>query len=523
MNTVQGIRGSQEPLYRSVPDGAVQTWGPAFIELAASIDITLDPGQGAILSDGLSTRADGRWLAKEVDDIEPRQNGKSLLFEARALGGAYLIKEPLIIWTAHEFKTAKRSFLSLKDKITNWDHLRKRVRTIRQSGATTEIELFNPTRTIAFLARSGGSGRGFAQVSPLLLDEGFALSPEDMAALQYAMSAAPNPQAWIASSAPLTTSEVLRDICRDGRKGGSRTVYYEWSARGKFSDLKALATRNRARIKDGLGGDAEFIARTLESNRSIGRPGGVGISIEAAEEELKKSTDVEIFMRERWGVYSELEAGGKIAPDEWDALADPESHRVGDVAIALDISIDRDWSAIGMYGIREDGKGHVQLIDYRPGTDWVIGALKVLRETLQPIAVGMGRGTYASLKEALKDAGFLRPEDRPPVDPKYRQEGDPAHQPERGDLCVMGGPDMAAACGRFLDMVRQGTMRHVPADQLTSAARVAQTRVVGDCMTWVKTDRSVDITGLVAVTQAPWVFESRIGMLRAYDPAEDLF
>ena len=90
--TMEGRRGS-------VPPGAVQTWGPAFSEFAFSIGLSLDAGQKDILNDGLSTRADGLWLAREVDDIEPRQNGKSLLFEIRALGGVYLLKEPLVIWT----------------------------------------------------------------------------------------------------------------------------------------------------------------------------------------------------------------------------------------------------------------------------------------------------------------------------------------------------------------------------------------------------------------------------------------
>jgi hypothetical protein len=516
--------GSQEPRFRTCPDGAVSSWGPQAIGLAESISLDLDLGQKDLLQDGMSLKRDGLWLASEVNDTEPRQNGKTLALEVRALAGAYLIKEPLIVWTAHEFKTAKQSFESLRDKITNWDHLRKRVKSIRQSGATTEIELFNPMRKIVFLARSGNSGRGFAQVAPLFLDESQELTEEQMAALVFAMSAAKNPQVWYMGSAPLKDSEVLRELCKRGRRGSRTMIYYEWSSAGTEKDLIKLVRDNKMlpehEIDTPRGQElrSKLFERVAQANRAF----RVRISDDTIERELG-ATGPEQFARERLGAWSELEAGGKIDPERWEELGDPESRREGDVALALDISIERDWSAIGMYGKRADGIGHLQLIDYRPGTDWVINALIAFREALDPIAVGMGRGTYASLKTQLADAGFIRPEDRPPTDPRYRLEGAQAHQPERGDLAILNGSDMAAACGQLLDAVRQGTMRHVPADQLTGAVRVAQTRVVGDTMTWVRTEQGTDITGLVSVTEARWTFESRINQLVDYDPANDLF
>lgn len=500
-----------------MPPGAVSSWGPEFTDFAQTFGVTLDPGQSDILNDGCSKREDGLWLAREVIDNEPRQNGKTALLKVRGLAGVYLLKEPLIVWTAHEFKTAHRSFLDVKATVDNWDHLRKRVRSIRDSGARTEIELQNPTRIITFLARSGGSGRGFAQVSPLFLDEMFALSAAQRAALQYAMSAARDPQYWGMSSAPLTDSEVFRDVVMDGRRGGKRTVYYEWSAPGKFQELRRLAERNRARIKAGQGGDEEFVAATLASNRSIGRPGGVGVTIESAEEELKGSTDVEIFIRERWGVFSEAEAGGKINPEDWKDLADPDSRRFGDVAIAVDISLERDWAAIGMYGKREDGLGHLQLIRYESGTDWIVPALREIREVLDPIGIGMGSSTYASLKVQLKEAGFLRPEDRP-LEP-MRVEGQNPHPPQRGDLAVMNGTDIAAATGQLIDAVKQGTMRHVPTDQLDAAVKTTQTRTVGDAMRWT----GEATCSLVSVTEARWTYEARVNEIADYDPLADIF
>src|SRR6188474_3105810 len=173
-----GVRllGSQEPTYCSVPSGAVDGWGDEAVDLLASVGMELDDGQAVQVRDCVAIRDDGRWLASEVVDIEPRQNGKGVVLEARALAGPLLIGEELVVWTAHEFKTALKAFERVRAYFDNWDHLRKRVKTIRSSTHSTEIILKGGGRvpvgaTIAWLARSGGSGRGFASVSPLILDE----------------------------------------------------------------------------------------------------------------------------------------------------------------------------------------------------------------------------------------------------------------------------------------------------------------------------------------------------------------
>ena len=515
--------GEQPPRFRNVPAGAVDSWGPETIDLAASVGLTMDQGQADLLTDGMSERADGKWLAREVADDEPRQNGKTVVLEARSLGGLLLVKEPLIVWTAHEFKTTVRSFLKMKHYFTEFDALRKRVRAIRNSGAVTEIELFNPTRHLVFLARSGGSGRGFASVAPLFLDEAYALTQEQIAALIYAMSAAPNPQVWEMSSAPLVNSEPFRDIVLRGRRGAPGIIYYEWSASGTLKELTDLATRVKLLHVAGVLDEhpeirERFFQKTREANRAL-TTNPPRLTEEGTLSELSVS-GIEQFLRERWGAFSELEEGGKIEPERWKDLGDLESTRAGDCSLAVDISIEQDYSAIGMYALREDGLGHVQLIHYQHGTQDLVNKLNSYRDALDPVAVGMGRATYAALREQLKAAGYQRPEDRPVE--IVRNEGDSSHPPKRGDLIVLDGPALAAATGGFLESVRAGTMRHVPTDHLDRMVKVAKTRIVGDAMRWVKTD-TTDITGLTAVTSAKRAHEARVNEIEEYDPTQDIF
>lgn len=509
--------GSQTPRYKTVPQGAVSTWGDEAIDLMATVGVALDPGQRDIVVDGMSEGADRKWLASEVADIEPRQNGKGVILETRALAGMLLVKEPLIVWTAHEFKTAHKGFERVRGYFDNFDHLRKRVRTIRSSTHSTEI-ILRTGQTLAFLARSGGSGRGFAGVSPLFLDEAFALTEEQVAAISYATRAAPNPQVWYMSSAPLPASDVLRDMCKRGRRGSRDLVYYEWSASGRYADLLKLAEQNRAMTDEDEDTPAgqELRRRLFEAAAESNRAFGVRISPKSVIRDVRKGS--EQFLREGLGVFSELETGAAIDMEMWRDLGDSESRRDGDVALAVDISLQRDWAAIGLYGLRADGVGHVQLVDYRAGTDWIVDRLAELRTVLDPVAVGMARGTYASLKEDLKAAGFVRPEDRPAV--KVRGEDEESHPPLRGDLAVLSGTDMAAACGQIIDAVRQSTVRHVPSEQLTTDVGVGRTRKIGDTIAW----SGSGITGLVTVTEARWVFCARVDAVRVpdYDPVADI-
>lgn len=493
--------GSQTPRFRTVPQGAGGSWGPEAVDLAATVGVRLDEGQAAVIHDGLAQGADGRWLASEIVDIEPRQNGKGVDLEVRALAGLLLVKEPLIVWTAHEFKTAHQGFMRMRGYFDNFDHLRKRVRTIRSSTHSTEI-ILRTGQTLAFLARSGGSGRGFAGVSPLFLDEAFALTAEQVAAIMYATSAAADPQVWYMSSAPLAGSEVLRETCKRGRRGARGLVYYEWSASGRYDDLFKLVEANKTLSDEAEDtGEGRDLRRSLfecvaEANRAF----KTRISEASILREVR-ATGVEQFLRERLGVYSSLETGAAIEQATWQQLADPESRRDGDVAIAVDIAPERDWAAIGLYGHRVDGLGHLQLVYYGPVAG-LVDKIAEFRSVLDPVAVGMARGTHASVREDLRARGIERPEDR-----------DEDKEPRRGDLVVLGGADMAAACGQMLDATRQADLRYVPAAQLDAAVATARTRRTGDAVAWARQDRAVDITGLVAVTEARWAYYARVDVI----------
>jgi hypothetical protein len=190
-------------------------------------------GRQDAVDDILAERPDGKWLTFESGLLVPRQNGKGAILEAIELADLFLFGAKLILHTAHEFKTAQEAFRRILFLVENTDSLRKKVARVRTSHGEEGIELKSGQR-LRFLARSGGSGRGFS-ADRVIYDEAYELPEETVAASLPTMSARPNPHVIYASSAALDKSVVLRRVMARGRREDDRPfddglAYIEYSA-----------------------------------------------------------------------------------------------------------------------------------------------------------------------------------------------------------------------------------------------------------------------------------------------------
>lgn len=147
------------------------------LEWAPAYGYQMDDWQEWALTEMTGIRPDGRWSAFESALIISRQNGKNQILEVRELGGLFLFGEQMIIHTAHEFKAAAEHFRRVRDTISSYDDLSRRVKRVMTSHGDEAIELrqaptliFGPggkrvRRNVGgrlrFLARSRGSGRSF--------------------------------------------------------------------------------------------------------------------------------------------------------------------------------------------------------------------------------------------------------------------------------------------------------------------------------------------------------------------------
>jgi hypothetical protein len=176
----------------------------------------------------------------------------------------------------------------------------------------------------------------------------------------------------------------------------------------------------------------------------------------------------------------------------WGGIVDRESRAGAELAFAVDVSHDRAWSSIAAAGLREDGRVHLELVDRRPGTDWVVPAIVRLRSLWDPVAVAIAStGSPAgSLIDDLVAAEVRAPEDK--------------DKPTRGDLIVMRTGDIVEACGQIADAINQATAVHRDQAELTAAVNGAMTRPVGDAWALDRRRSLVDVSPFVAATLARW-------------------
>jgi phage terminase large subunit-like protein len=389
--------------------------------------------------------------------LVPRQNGKGSILEAIEIADMFLFGAELVIHTAHEFKTAQEAFRRVLFLVENNDGLRKKVARVRTSHGEEGIELLNGHR-LRFLARSGGSGRGFS-CDRLIYDEAYELPEETVAASLPTMSARPNPALIYASSAALAKSRVLRSVMARGRREDERPAdpglcYLEWSADPK-ADLD----------------DRDEWVRANPATSS-GR-----IRVEFIAKERAAMSDV-TFGRERLGVVDESASATVIDLDLWSAAADPLSSPFDPVAFAIDVPPDAAFSSVAVAGASADGRVHAEVVKRARGTGWVADFVAELVEKWSPSQVVLDpKGPAGSLLPALDLAGV--------------------------EVTRISYEEHAQACGLFKALVEDGKLVHKDQPGLTAALESARKRDAGEAGAWLWNRRDeTDISPLVATTLA---------------------
>lgn len=474
------VLGVQTPRIVSIPPYSTSA-GREAVDLAATAGLVLDPWQEYLLMHGLGEREDGRWAAFECGIIVSRQNGKGGVFEARCLAGLFLFDEKLILYSAHEFKTAQEMFLRMQALVENTDSFRRRVKRIRTSHGDEGIELLDGRR-LRFVARSTGSGRGFSG-DVNIMDEAFNLPATSVDALMPTMSARPNPQLWYGSSAAdktIAPCEHLARVRERGIAGGDPGLFYaEWSIDPHTEHCSRDETGAVACTDHD---DPDDPAAWAKANPAL----GIRISAEHVARERASMGD-KGFLRERLGVgdWPVLAAAqwAVISEPRWRALADPGSEMVSRVAFALHAAPDRGWAAIAVAGRRADGRLHLEGVEYRPGTRWVAERAAQLVQRWDPAAFVVDAGGPAGpLIADLEAAGV--------------------------EVTRLTVRDIGHAVGQLLEAaapeVGEPTLRVMPHPALDAAVAGAATRKLGDAKAWDARAAAVDICLLVAGTYALW-------------------
>ncbi|WP_346767423.1 terminase [Streptomyces sp. C1-2] len=485
------LRGAQAPRLFTAPPTFLSSAGQEAAELAAHAGLSLMPWQQHILDVGLREREDGQWAAFEVAVNIPRQNGKGGVIEARELAGLFLLGERLIIHSAHEFKTARVAFQRIQSLILGCPDLRKRVKRMLNNTTETSITLVTG-QSLQFIARSGGSGRGWTGDCNIL-DESMILGDDAMGALMPTMSAVENPQLWYCGSAGIGAPSVqlarLRRRALAALESGEpdpSLAYFEWSIAPHLDECRPDCTQHDS---------ADDPAAWAKSNPSL----GYLITPEFVRNERASLGSSGIFERERLGVgdypSDEADAWQVIGRDAWEALADGDSRPEDPVSFAIDVTPERSHASICVAG--KSGEAvHVEVVDNRPGTGWVAARMRDLATKWGPRCVvidpgGPAGSLIAEVTTALKV--------------------DPDEEPEEGQEPRMLAPvvqtktrDVVQAVGQFYDAVMEARIVHLNQAPLATALAGAKKRDLGEAWAWARRGVGVDITPLVGVTHARW-------------------
>ncbi|MFC6017224.1 hypothetical protein ACFP2T_13530 [Plantactinospora solaniradicis] len=477
-------------------------------------------------------RSDGQWACYEYCEWVSRQNGKGGILEARVLLGFLLLGEQLILWSAHLYKTAMELFRRVRTLIRalgrrvkpHDDNLwfvpavvvdpktgepREDVVIVKISNTNGDegFERLDTGARILFLARSAGGGRGMSG-DVNIIDETFAYTRDQHAALLYTLSARPNAQIIYTSSPPLKgdTGEIMYDLRRRGDPTALRDPedgaweqddslgYRDWGHAGDLDDIRV---------------DIDDMAVAAAANPALGaiRSNGSGLTLETVQRELK--SDRAGYPRERLGIWPrEIRQGrqsGPIPAELWrDLIVTPEIP--ADVAFAAVVNHKRTHTAIVAVGRREDGRWQASIVAYQPGTHWVVNRLVDLRNQRNPLGIAVqDKGPSATLIEPLSDAGIDPPEDR--------------DEPSRRDLAVPYSNDVAVAYGMTIDALAQRQLVHLDEHPFNVAVAAAATRSLpSGGTTWDYTADGAEL--LQALSLAYWLAVTWAGVDDDYEIAD---
>jgi hypothetical protein len=350
----------REPLYRTVPDCR-----RSFGDLAARVGTELGLTPDAEQREGLDA------MFAEVEPQIPRyrhwcmvatrQQIKSATLTIGAATDLLLLGVPGAVWTAHQSKTATKSYEDLSRRIRQHHEYREVVDFRAGRGEEAIYLLDDPAISLEYRARSGGSGRGFT-TGRLTLDEALYLRPGDIGALAPTMLTRRDGQIRYGSSAGLPNSEVLRSLRDDGRAGTDPGLWYaEYGSHRQ--DCEQPACGHETTTVGCALDDRELWWQALPA-LWCGRVREEDIA------DLRRRMPPAEFMREVLGWWDEPARGtAGVFGEMWLPLADPQAERGTNPMFGVAVAPDRSWAAIAVAWRRSDGDAQVMLADYHAGTD----------------------------------------------------------------------------------------------------------------------------------------------------------
>jgi hypothetical protein len=412
------------------------------------------PWQRQVVDVGLEKDPETGFLAyREVIVTVPRQSGKTALLLCVETDRGIMWDEPQrVIYTAQTGADARKKLLEDQVPTLERSVLSKLIKHVHRAQGNEGV-LFRSGSRISVAASSKDSGHGFT-VDLGVLDECW--NDEDdrrEQAMLPAMNTRPDAQIWLTSTMGTDRSVYLNRKVEAGRHAassdkGSGIAYFEWS------------------IPD----DADY--ENPETWWNFMPALGLTITQGAVSHALETMEESE-WLRAYGNRRTKLIHDRVIPLNLWEAvcLSTTEVNRDSPVVFALDVLPARSFGAISA----SDGQ-HVELIEHRIGTGWMVERVRELLQSWNGTLVIDGGGPAVSVAEDLEAEGITV---------------------ER-----MNTAEVAAACACIYDAIADKKVRFRQDGAFDSALDGLARRPIGDRFIWSRSASLSDITPFVAATLA---------------------
>lgn len=456
--------------------------GDDAIDLAAVCGLFLDDWQQEILRCSLGYGEGGRFSARQMLLLVPRQQGKNIILEARELAGLFLLHEKVMAHTAQEQRTAISSYRRLKEHIENGKRVLPHFDKIRWLENTTEISVSLPTveggsdprssSRLIFAPRTSNSLRGLT-VELLVVDEAYAYTADHAAAIEPTQNAARNPQLWLTSSTGMPESTELlakREIALSGQLPNLGFFEYK-SDDGSDPGDEVQWSKALPGIRTGRTQIEDIRAQYLKAKTHFRN--GTG--------------DFTEFDREIRGLWASVDMPSTIPDSLWQSMQYPAEYDwvpPSEFAFAVSVSPTYEGSSeqfTSIYAVGKDENGFAAIwnVAAEPGITWVAEFLKSAQEKHSP---------RVTVIDPQSPAGALLP--------MFEEYG--------VQFTSLTSSQCMAACSQFLAFAMDGRLRHGVDDLLREAVGLAVQRFSGGKGSWFWMGKNPgdNVTPVVAATYA---------------------